>query len=232
MPRYKPSKGSKRFRLIQLRSKEAIVVSQDVRRENADFCTESLFLADRICHATEIQVPETLVNEEPVHLSEHFDSLIKRSLLYEIAKPVVESIVSSISKAITATGTLGRKTTWGSERKVPFLEHIFARVRASLDVWAIYKKSAENIDSIILDNAVAFIEALSLSSVGDTNFTSNQYVRSNVLEALMCTFLTSHRKVATRLKINRLSVPQLIIKWKEFDKIKCKAHNKKSTHVE
>ena len=134
MPRYKPSKGSKRFRLIQLRSKEAIVVSQDVRRENADFCTESLFLADRICHATEIQVPETLVYEELVHLPEHCVSLIKRSLLYEIAKPVVESIVSSISKAITATGTLGRKTTWGSERKVPFLEHIFARVRASLDV--------------------------------------------------------------------------------------------------
>lgn len=111
MPCYKPSKGSKRFRSIQLRSKEAIVVSPD-------FCTELLFLADRICHATEIQVPETLIYEEPVHLPEHFDSLIKRNLLYEIAKPVVDSIVSSISKAITATGTPDRKTTWGSERKV------------------------------------------------------------------------------------------------------------------
>ena len=64
-----------------------------MRRENADFGTKSLFLADRICHATEIQVPEALVCEEPVHLPEHFDSLIKRSLLYEIAKPVVESLV-------------------------------------------------------------------------------------------------------------------------------------------
>ena len=102
MPRYKPSKGSKRFRSIQLRSKEAIVVSPDVSREIADFGTESLFLADRICHAAEIQIPEALVYEKTVHLPEHFDSLIKRSLLYEIAKPVVESTVSSISKAITA----------------------------------------------------------------------------------------------------------------------------------
>ena len=153
--------------------------------------------------------------EETVHLLEHFDSLIKRSLLYEIAKPVVESIVSSISKAITASGTPGRTTTWGSERKVQFLEHVFARVRASLDVSSMCKRSAENIDSIIVDDAVAFIEALSLSSAGGTNFTFNQYVRSRVLEALMCTFLTSHRKVAIRLKIIRLSVPQLISKTRQ-----------------
>ena len=223
MPRYRAIRGSKRLRAIQLKSKEYIVVSPDVRGENADLDDDSLF------HAAEIQVPEALVYDETVHLSEHFDSLIKRSLLYEIGKPVVESMVLSISKAISASGTPGRNTSWGSGRKDQFLEHVFARVRALFDVSSRSKRSTDNIDSIIVNNAVAFIEALSLTSAGGTNFTSNQYVRSRVLEALMSNFLTSHRKIAIRLKINRLCVPRLIIKRIEFDKIKCKTNKIQNT---
>ena len=51
MPRYRAIRGSKRLRAIQLKSKEYIVVSPDVRGENADLDDDSLFLADRICHA-------------------------------------------------------------------------------------------------------------------------------------------------------------------------------------
>ena len=226
MPRHKPSKGSKRFRAIQLKSKESVVVSPDVRKENEDLDTESLFLADRMFHAAGIQVPEALVedfvHDETVHLPEHFDSLMKRSLLYEVAKPVVESIVLTIAQAIAASGTPGRQTSWGSERKIQFLEHVSARVRASFDVSSKSKRSTENIDSIIVDNAVVFIEALSLTSAGGTNFTSNQYVRSRILESFMSNFHISNRKIAIRLKINRLSVPRLMIKRKEFDKIKSK----------
>ena len=149
MPRYKAIRGSKRLRAIQSKRKEYIVISPDVRGENAELNDESLFLADRMCHAAEIQVPEALVYDETVHLSEHFDSLIKRSLLYEIGKPVVESMVLSISKAISASGTPGRNTSWGSGRKDQFLEHVFARVRALFDVSSRSKRSTDNIDSII-----------------------------------------------------------------------------------
>ena len=134
MPRYRAIRGSKRLRAIQLKSKELVVVSPDVRGENADLDDESLFLADRMCHTADIQVPEALVYDETAHLSKHIDSFIKRSLLYEIGKPVVESMVLLISKAISASGIPGRKTSWGSERKEQFLEHIFARVRALFDV--------------------------------------------------------------------------------------------------
>ena len=225
MPRYKGSRGSKRSRAICSKNKGSVVVSPDVGRENSNLNDDSAFLANQMFDAAYIEVPKVLVDDETVPLLEHFDSEIKRSLLYEISKPVIESIVLMISNAVTTSGTQCRKTTWGNDRKIQFLEHVFSRVRASIDAKSGSKRSAENIDSLILDNAVAFIEGLSLSSVGGTNFTSNQYVRSKVLEALIPTATTSHRQIANRLKINRLSIPQIIIKRKEFDKIKCAVNN-------
>ena len=97
MPRSKPSKGYERLCAIQLKNKESLFVSPDVRRENADLDTESLFLTYRMCNVAEIQVPEALVYNETVQIPVQFDSLIERSLLYVIAKPIVESIVSPIT---------------------------------------------------------------------------------------------------------------------------------------
>ena len=85
MPRYKGSRGSKRSRAICSKNKGSVVVSPDVGRENSNLNDDSAFLANQMFDAAYIEVPKVLVDDETVLLLEHFDSEIKRSLLYEVS---------------------------------------------------------------------------------------------------------------------------------------------------
>ena len=151
------------------------------------------------------------------------DELFHRSRLYEVTKPVVEAMKSVITDAIaTSVGISGvsdLKLKWGKERMSQFLEHLFGRLRSVLQVDSTSARTTESLDTQIVNSAVDFIAALSLTATGGTNFTANDYVRQRVLEALIPMNKISQRMLSKRLQINRLSLPQIILQRKEFNDI-------------
>ena len=151
------------------------------------------------------------------------DELFHRSRLYEVAKPVVEEMKAIITDAIaTSVGTSGisdRNLRWGKERMSQFLEHLFGRLRTVFQLDPAGRSTTESMDTQIVNSAVDFIGALSLTTAGGTNFTANSYVQQRVLEALIPMNKMSQRLLSKRLQINRLSLPQIVLQRKEFNNI-------------
>ena len=151
------------------------------------------------------------------------DELFHRSRLYEVAKPVVEEMKAMITDAIaTSVGTSGisdRNLRWGKERMSQFLEHLFGRLRTVFQLDPAGRSTTESMDTQIVNSAVDFIGALSLTAAGGTNFTANSYVRQRVLEALIPMNKISQRLLSKRLQINRLSLPQIVLQRKELNNV-------------
>ena len=180
------------------------------------FATEDLVEnhVNRMDVIAEDDVPDTfIVNDELFH----------RSCPYEVAKPVVEAmkclIMDSIATSVGVSGIPDHSLKWEKERMSQFLEHLFGRLRSVFQLDSAGSSTTESIDTHIVNSAVDFIGALSLTAAGATNFTANDYVRQHVLVALIPIKTISQRTLSKRLQINRLSLPQIISKRIQFNDI-------------
>ena len=121
-------------------------------------------------------------------------------------------IMDSIATSVGVSGIPDHSLKWGKERMSQFLEHLFGRLRSVFQLDSAGSSTTESIDTHIVNSAVDFIGALSLTAAGATNFTANDYVRQHVLVALIPIKTISQRTLSKRLQINRLSLPQIISK--------------------
>lgn len=79
-----------------------------------------------------------------------------------------------------------------------FLEHLFGRLRSVFQLDSAGSSTTESIDTHIVNSAVDFIRALSLTAAEGINFTANDYVRQRVLEALIPIKTISQRTLSKR----------------------------------
>jgi hypothetical protein len=131
------------------------------------------------------------------------NNLFGTSQLYAIANPIITGLQSKV-KGLIPTGE-----SWGMLRTSQLLEHVFCRTKKMFGIAKTL--STETLDTQMIDSAVDYSAALQTNH-GGTNFRDNEYVRMHVLEALMPPILKSGRALATRLKVNRNIIHDVIAK--------------------
>lgn len=138
------------------------------------------------------------------------NNLFGTSQLYAIANPIITGLQSKV-KGLIPTGE-----SWGMLRTSQLLEHVFCRTKKMFSIAKTL--STETLDTQMIDSAVDYLAALQTNH-GGTNFRDNEYVRMHVLEALMPPILKSGRALATRLKVNRNIIPDVIAKRLQFNEL-------------
>jgi hypothetical protein len=138
------------------------------------------------------------------------NSLFSKAALYRIAKPIIDELQKLILNLMHAgyKGAIHPESKWGPDRFKQFINDIVARIETVSGVSNIEPTS--NLDTGMIDSAVNYISSLQTSGI---NFTANEYVRVHILESLIVS-KTSNRTLATRLGINRKSLPDIIEKRK------------------
>ena len=162
---------------------------------------DHIMTADEVTAAVEAAVNPTLIPN---------NNLFGTSQLYAVAKPIVSNL-QSIVKGIMPPGE-----SWGILRTTQLLEHVFTRIRSLFN----FTKTnfSENLDTQMIDSAIEYLASLQINH-GGTNYKDNEYVRTHVLEALMPTSMKSGRALASRLKVNRNIVPEILAKRLHFNKL-------------
>lgn len=138
------------------------------------------------------------------------NNLFGTSQLYAVAKPVILSLQSKVKNIVPAGDS------WGILRTTQFLEHVFHRTKNLFNITK--TTSSESLDTQMINSAIEYLASLQTNH-GGTNYRDNEYVRMHVLEALMPTVLKSGRALASRLKVNRNIIPEIIAKRLQFNEL-------------
>jgi hypothetical protein len=79
------------------------------------------------------------------------------------------TINNTLATSVSTSGIPDLNLRWGKERMSQFLEHVFGRIRAVFQVDTSTSSTTESIDTLIVNSAVDFVGALSLTAAGGTN---------------------------------------------------------------
>jgi hypothetical protein len=196
---------------------------------NDDVCCPSTLLDQQVIATDDsadklnpVQDPTTNVDDGAAGSGKVINTLFCKSRLYEASRPAILQAKKAVEDIIACGygGQVNTTNNWGNERKSQFLEYVFERLTKTFKVESSGAPSCKLMDTEMIDSAVAFIAAL--TNVG-TNFAENEYVKLNVIEALLPPDTKSIRAIFKRLRANRHSSRRLIEKRRIFNDIASKA---------
>ena len=170
--------------------------------------------ADEAAVAVETAVNVTLIPN---------NNLFGTSQLYAVAKPIILELQSKV-KGVVPAGE-----SWGILRTTQLLEHVFNRTKNLFNITK--TASSETLDTQIDDSAIEYMASLQTNH-GGTNYKDNDYVRNHVLEAIMPLTLKSGRALASRLKVNRNIIPEIVAKRLKFNELIASRDARAQTVVE